>query len=182
MRLSEHAAYDRITAARAARRFPVILDYLADGSVTLTTVRLLAPHLTDANHARLLAEARHRRKRDVEHIIARLQPQPDVPASVRRLPAPASPAQPSAPASTAPAEERIAPPPPKLELGGGSGTTQVSPSASPPPPPRPAALAPIAPARYKVSFTIGAETYAKLCQVQDLLRHAVPDGGSGGDL
>jgi hypothetical protein len=79
LRLSEHAAYDRITAARAARRFPVILDRLADGSVTLTIVRLLAPHLTDANHATLLAEAAHCSKRDVEHIVARLHPQPDAP-------------------------------------------------------------------------------------------------------
>jgi hypothetical protein len=175
LRLSEHAAYDRITAARAARSFPVILYHLADGTITLTAVRLLAPHLTDANHTTLLAEARHRSKRDVEHIIARLQPQPDVPASVRKLPAAGRPQQPSGPASTAPPEERVPPPPPKLELGG-SGTPEVPPAAGPtPPPPRPAVLAPIAPARYKVSFTIGAETYAKLRQVQDLLRHAVPD-------
>ena len=45
LHLSEHAAYGRIEAARAARRFPVILDLLSDGSITLTTVTLLAPHL-----------------------------------------------------------------------------------------------------------------------------------------
>lgn len=175
LRLSEHGAYDRITAARTARRFPVILDHVADGSVTLTAVRLLAPHLTEANHATLLAEASRRSKREVERIVARLHPQPDVPASVRKLPVPAPPQLPAPPASTTPAEERAAPPPPKLELGG-SDTTQVPPLASPTPPPRPAVLAPIAPARYKVSFTIGAEAYAKLRQVQDLLRHAVPGG------
>src|SRR5687767_7519836 len=38
LHFSEHAAYNRIAAARAARRFPVILDLLADGSVNLTTV------------------------------------------------------------------------------------------------------------------------------------------------
>src|SRR5439155_26446720 len=36
-------AYNRIEVARAARRFPVILDLLAEGSVNLTAVRLLAP-------------------------------------------------------------------------------------------------------------------------------------------
>jgi hypothetical protein len=41
LRLSEHAAYHRIEAARAARRFPVILDLVAAGDVTLTTVALL---------------------------------------------------------------------------------------------------------------------------------------------
>jgi hypothetical protein len=46
LRLSEHAAYARIEAARAARRLPIVLDQLADGSVTLTAVCLLAPYLT----------------------------------------------------------------------------------------------------------------------------------------
>ena len=52
--LSEHEAYNRIEAARAARRFPVILEMLADGSVSLTSVRLLAPHLTPDNHRSVL--------------------------------------------------------------------------------------------------------------------------------
>src|SRR5262245_57498489 len=43
LRLSEHAAYGRIEAARAARRFPVILELLARGAVNLTAVGLLAP-------------------------------------------------------------------------------------------------------------------------------------------
>ena len=46
LRFSEAAACNRIKAARAARKFPVVLDLLADGSVNLTAVRLLAPHLT----------------------------------------------------------------------------------------------------------------------------------------
>src|SRR6058998_3019613 len=43
LHLSEHAAYNRIEAARAARRLPMILELVAEGAVTLTTVRLLAP-------------------------------------------------------------------------------------------------------------------------------------------
>src|SRR5918996_2711801 len=50
LHLSEHAAYGRIEAARAVRRFPMILDLVHSGAVTLTAVRLVAPHLTDANH------------------------------------------------------------------------------------------------------------------------------------
>src|SRR5262245_51944397 len=38
LHLSEHAAYLRIEAARAARRFPVIIGRLADGSLHLTAV------------------------------------------------------------------------------------------------------------------------------------------------
>src|SRR5436190_19853842 len=38
LHLSEGATFNRIRTARAARRFPVILDLLADGSVNLTTI------------------------------------------------------------------------------------------------------------------------------------------------
>jgi len=59
--LAEHAAFNRIEAARrAARRFPIILTLLVDGCVHLSAVRLLAPHLTAANHDGLLKEASHR--------------------------------------------------------------------------------------------------------------------------
>lgn len=57
------------------------------GSVTVTNVRILAPHLTAENHLVLLEAARHKSKRDVERIVAGLRPLPDVPALVRRLPA-----------------------------------------------------------------------------------------------
>src|SRR4026209_113030 len=58
LRLSEHAAYNRIEAARAVRAFPVILARLTDGALTLTTIRLLAPHLTPENFDEVL-EAAH---------------------------------------------------------------------------------------------------------------------------
>ena len=48
--LSEHEAYNRIEVARAARRFPAVLDLLGEGTLNLTTARLLAPHLRDDNH------------------------------------------------------------------------------------------------------------------------------------
>src|SRR6186713_3710753 len=43
--LSEWEAYNRIEVARAARRFPVILEMLAAGAIHLTAVKLLSPHL-----------------------------------------------------------------------------------------------------------------------------------------
>jgi hypothetical protein len=66
LHLSEHAAYGRIAAARAARRFPGILNLLTDGSLNLTSIGLLAPHLTSENHCALLERARHKSKRDIE--------------------------------------------------------------------------------------------------------------------
>ena len=88
LRLAEHAAYNRIEAARASRRVPAILDLLADGSLNLSTVRLLAPHLRPDNFDSLVSMAKGRSKREVEALVARLAPRPDVAASVRRLPAP----------------------------------------------------------------------------------------------
>jgi hypothetical protein len=87
LHLAEHAAYNRIEAARLSRRFPALLDLLADGSLNLSTARLLGPHLRPDNFEALVAEARGRSKRDVEVLVARLSPQPDVAASVRQLPA-----------------------------------------------------------------------------------------------
>ena len=86
LHLSEHAAYHRIEAARAARQYPVILELLAKGDVTLTTVAMLRPHLTAENHAALLEAARHKSKRDVEYQIACLAPKEDARTVVRRLP------------------------------------------------------------------------------------------------
>ena len=68
LRLSEHAAYGRIEAARIARKFPVVIDLLAEGAMTLTTITLLGPMLTPDNHQQVLAEARHQSKREVEHL------------------------------------------------------------------------------------------------------------------
>src|SRR5580765_5677156 len=47
--LSEPAAYSRITAARKARQFPLLLGLLDEGALSLTTIGLLAAHLTEEN-------------------------------------------------------------------------------------------------------------------------------------
>ena len=74
LRLSEGAAYRRIRAARASLRFPLVLARLADGSVTLTNVTLLAPSMTEENHEALLDAARHKSRREVEEQVAALHP------------------------------------------------------------------------------------------------------------
>jgi hypothetical protein len=82
LHLSEHAAYNRIEAARVARKWPVILQMLADGSVTITTVRLLADSLTDANHRQLL-DAAVNKSISVEALLFGLASN-ESPASLRR--------------------------------------------------------------------------------------------------
>jgi hypothetical protein len=86
LHLSEHAAYGRIEAARAARKWPVLLEMLAAGSLHLTATTLLSRHLTDENHRDVLFAARHKSKREIEELVARLHPQPPVASFVRKLP------------------------------------------------------------------------------------------------
>jgi len=83
--LSEHDAFTLAAAARTARRFPVILDRLAEGALHVTAVKLLGPHLTADNHRELLEQARGRSRREIEEIVAGLQPAPECPPRLERL-------------------------------------------------------------------------------------------------
>jgi hypothetical protein len=158
--LAEHEAYNRIEAARAVRRFPVILELLNEGSVNLTSVRLLAPHLTPENHRGVLESARGKRKSEVEQIVSRLAPWPDVPAFIRKLPPP-----------------RPATPPGVVPQG---AAAPLAPGPAPAPPasqkPSPATVTALAPDRYKVQLTVGGDTLEKLRLAKDMLRHAIPAG------
>ena len=162
--LSEHESYNRIEVARTARRFPVILELLAAGSVNLSTVRLLAPHLTPNNHQAVLESARGKRKLEVEEIVARLAPLGEAPSWIRKLPAPKpAPLPPSpAPAPGAPGPVAAVPAPP----------SPVFRFPAPPPP----STTPLAPERYKLQVTIGATTVEKIRLAKDMLGHAVPSG------
>jgi hypothetical protein len=176
LHLSEHAAYGRIEAARAARRFPLILARLAEGAITLTTVCLLAPFLTDDNHEQLLEVARHKRKREVELIVATARPQPIVPSTIRKLPQPGDGG--SVRSSDTPSPDLRLP-----DGAAGPSPAAVTWDASPPghttaaqAPARPAIVRPLTPACYKVQFTVSRDTHDRFRRVQDLLRHAVPNG------
>jgi hypothetical protein len=86
LRLSEDATCNRIMAARTCRRFPVVLDLLASGKMTLTSVRMLSGTLTPENHAAVLARASDRSRREIEALVAELAPRPDAAPSIRKLP------------------------------------------------------------------------------------------------
>jgi hypothetical protein len=173
LHLSEHEAYNRIEVARSARAFPEMLGMIHDGALTPTAARLLAPSLTDENHDRLLAAAAYRSKREVEEAIARERPRPDVPAAIRKLPAPRT--QSAAPAAI-PAHEASGAAP--ALMSGPLPLADPSPRVSPPAAGRRPGVAPLSPDRYEVRFTASAATCDKLRLAQDLLRHAVPDGNT----
>ncbi len=189
LHLSEGGAYNRIEVARAARTYPVILELVEQAAVTLTTVRLLAPHLTLENHIAVLETARHGSKRDIERLVATLQPKPDAPTIVRRVPDRSTPSVASlSPAPAAPPDWRrpsacaAAPrpsPEPGVSSGDRAGATALTDGNDDAPAPvrvAPTRVAPLAPARYRIQVTVSGETHDKLRRAQALLRHAVPTG------
>ncbi|MGE5177582.1 MAG: HNH endonuclease [Bacteroidota bacterium] len=82
LRFSEDAAYKRIQAARAARRFPALFQAVAEGRLHLTAVGLLAPHLSSENADELIEVATHRRKFEIEQWLARRFPAALAPARI----------------------------------------------------------------------------------------------------
>jgi hypothetical protein len=158
LHLSEHEAYERITAARASRKYPMLLVMLRDGRLHLSGLGKLAPHLTEENCEKLLARAAYKTKRQIEELLVELSPKPDVPAVIRKLP--------SAQAQT---PSRM----PAGELGPDrvpcQPTGEPGPPKAPAPSPMPPVMAPLATARYKVQFTASGELREKLGRLQALM-------------
>jgi 5-methylcytosine-specific restriction endonuclease McrA len=166
LHLSEHAAYGRIEAARTARKWPVVIELIGSGSIHLTALTLLSRHLTTENYRDLLAAAQHKTKREIEGLVAALRPQPAVPSTVCKLP------------ETRPVASTSDAPPPTAFRGTEPEPAQAIDAPTPALafPARPAHVTPLAPERYEVQFTATRETFDKLRQAQDLLRHRVPSG------
>jgi hypothetical protein len=191
LHLSDGAAYNRIEAARAARRFPSVLRGLEDGSLTLASVRLLAPHFTPENHGQLMDVARHKSKRDVELLVATLAPKRFAATVLRRLPEKPE----VAPAGTvsmstlaAPGQAPIANDLREADTAGPRAMSDAAPrhvTSATAPAPRsagPRAVTPLSAAHYRLQVTMTQETHDKLRHAQDLLRHAVPTADIGAVL
>jgi 5-methylcytosine-specific restriction endonuclease McrA len=182
LRLSEDAAYKRIQAARAARRFPALFAALAEGRLHLTAISLLAPHLKSENAAELMASATHQGNAEIREFLARRFPEAGSPAAVAVVrPMAARPSPPHA----APALEfnllQLAP----EQVGAASSQLareQAGASATPLAPTADAAPATLqapeaqAVELFRLHVTIGKGTHAKLRYAQALLGHAVPSG------
>ncbi len=144
--MSEDQAFKRIRAARAVRRYPVIEAAVAEGRLHLSGVVMLAAHLRDDNAAELVAEASGKSKAEIEVLVARLAPRPDVRARLERMAE-----------QTELVVGQVAPGP--VARANGSGR-----------------MTPLSPDRFALQVTIGAATHEKLLRAQALLRHQVPSG------
>lgn len=175
---SEGAAYRRIHAARCARAFPRVYVLLRRGRITLTTVSMLAPHLTQANHRALLRRACGLRKFEVERLVAGFTPRPAPRESIRAI-VTAAPAAPGTLAIFAAASEGPTPAPegpasapdgPAPGEDAAARSAEGAPPASSLPEPPPAAR------RVEFRFTAGEAFLAKLERARDVLWHKFPAG------
>jgi hypothetical protein len=152
-----------------------VLDLLETGALTVATARLLAPHLTPQNHDALLDAGSHKSKRQVEDLVARISPKPDVPSSLRKLP--------DTRTVTARATDSLSAASSATATGLQQTSSGVEFSSAEPlaclataPAARRPIFVPLSPDRYRIQFTASASTRDKLRRAQELLRHAVPSG------
>ncbi len=180
---SEDVTYNVTTVARLVKQFPELLAGLREGRLHLSGLRLLAPHFKPENSGDLIARAWGKTKREIEGIVAHINPQPDVPDSIRKLPTPRAPEAPAAEpppldlfSLPAPASllALAAPPAPPPEVPASSVAAPVPPVATPEK--RRDQVKPLAPNTYKIEFTASDALQEKFKEAQALLRHRRPDG------
>jgi len=169
LHLSEQAAIKRIRAARKARQFPAILGALAEGRLHLSAVVLLGPHLGPDNADELLAAATHRTRAEIEQLIARRFPRPDLPARLESIaPALGPTSTPELSPGTVESAAQVSPGTvAELTL---TGTGAIENAAAH------ARVKPLSAERFALQLTIGKETHDKLRHVQSLLSHCLPSG------
>lgn len=167
LRYDEGGAYRRVHAARVIRKYPKVLDAVADGSLTLTSLILLSPILNEDNHAALFQEARGKSKREVELLVAAHDPRPPVPDSMRRLPAPPAwysrpPLPPASTEADSPSDPTSAPAQ-SLELHAA-------------PPREWQAIMPLSIDRVRIGFDAAIALMRLIDRARQVLRHKYPEG------
>jgi len=85
LRFSEDAAARRAGAAKLVKRFPLLLDAIANGELHLTGLLMLGPHLTAENILDVLGRAKFRTKKELGKLVRELHPLPLVPDIVEPL-------------------------------------------------------------------------------------------------
>ena len=196
---TEDWAHKRITAARAALRFPEIFEFVADGRLHLSGVCQLAPHLTAGNVVELLRASTRKTKAEIEQVLAARFPRTEMMELVQVIPAAGGAHQQPATAhievqgggqccihSSVPATTSANVPPATITTGAAIQGAQAQSAAAHPqgvsaalPAERvvpTSKVAPIAQDRYALQITVGQDTYDLLREARELLGHQVPNG------
>jgi len=179
--LSESEAFHRLTAARIARRFPIVFSLIERRQIHLTAVCLLRDYLTPDNHRELLAEASNKTKLQVQELLARRFPRPDVASYIRKLPRHAQPAKqastlPDHPAASLTVGEASSPSTGTAAEQSAHAEPRMLAPASPPPAPARATVEPTSEARYRIQLNASSALKEKLELFQALVSHSIPNG------
>jgi len=158
LHLSEDSSLRRITAARAAKRFPAICSAVTRGELHLTAVSRLAPHLTEGNASELIGAATHRSTREIETLLAERFPQTDLLTWVA--------ASPSAELVSGRVDD------PQVVAESALDPTQLVPGRVE----SCAKVTPLSSQSVALQATLQASTYEKLRYAQELLGHQIPSG------
>ncbi len=179
----EGGSFRRIRAARVARRWPVVLEWIEAGELHLTALVVLSPVLKDENGIALLRTAKGKTRRQLEAILAESLPRAPQADFARRLPVcggwsvavtspveavEALPAQPTPP-SEGPLD--FAAPP-------GDETSRPSsvPAAGRERPWEWQAMVPISADRVRIGFDAALAVMRLIDRARQILRHKYPDG------
>lgn len=191
-------AFRRIRAARAAEKFDVLYGHIEKGELSLTTLAMLEPHLKWDNYRKLIRAAKGLSTREVEALVASLNPVAAAPAERIRIvtvaasPAPVTPADElfTSPVEAASTNEVPAAAP--MSSAAESSTKHAAecpivasaeaskgPAAvAPPPPAPPPPLAPLPQPvrRAHFSFTADEDFLRDYERAKELSRHRWPEG------
>ena len=141
---SESEAFLRIQAARLSQPFPEILNYLEKDKMTLTTIKLISPYLTQDNKEVLFKEVDQKSTREVEKVLATLFPQEEeILDTIRKLPSSEKTAQILTRCAT---------------------STLVKKEA----------IKPLTSKRFKIEFSASEELTKKIQRAKEILRHTYP--------
>ena len=172
LKLQEQVALKRLRVARIARRFPVIFESLASGALSLTSVIILKPHLTEETASELIAAAANKSTSQVDELLKSRCPRQDLAAKLEPLPAPPPMLGDEVSAQT----PRT---PPTDELSAQTPCTaaddQLSSQDAATPAPR-SKVSPLAEYRFAFQVTVSQRVRYKFRYAQELLSHQLPSG------
>ncbi len=180
LRLSEGGTYKRITAARAARKYPILFRLVAEGRLHLTAIKFLAPHLTPGNAGELIASAVGLSSAALEMMLGQRFGREDEPTRIGVVKAvvqkPEGLLEQAFAAASSTSSQLVARPVDpgvgpraQAEPAGADGGEPRALSASP------TATVDLAP-RYRLEVTIDQATFDKLAHAQSLLSHSIRPG------
>ena len=183
LHFSENEASLRIETSRAARRFPIITELIADGRLHMSGVRLLRPYLTPETANSLLRASIHKTKKEIEQLIADRFPRLDVatqvvPVPAKVLPVPGKVEFPSKSEVFAPDDPKSMSEPPAP----GPDQAPIAAAVASPTPLRVEpqverdGTTPLGAGRYKLTAMFRQVTHDKMRRLEDLLGHRVTAG------